>query len=209
MKAIILVDIQNDFCPGGSLAVPEGDLIIPIANNLIPCFQHVIATKDWHPVDHQSFASQHPNQQIGDLINLHGLPQTLWPEHCIQGTAGSDFHPNLNTSAITHITHKGTDPTIDSYSAFFDNGKRKQTDLHEYLQSHNIKDLYILGLATDYCVKSTVLDALSLGYNTHVIGDGIRGVNLKPNDSQQAIQDMTKSGAICIKSSQLIQSFSQ
>ena len=136
MRALILIDIQNDFCPDGSLAVPQGDRIVPIANNLIPQFQHVIASKDWHPANHQSFASQHPNRQIGDLIDLNGLPQILWPDHCIQNTQGSNFHPGLNTAAISHITCKGTAPTIDSYSAFFDNGKRKATDLHNYLQKH-------------------------------------------------------------------------
>jgi len=197
-QALLLVDLQNDFCAGGSLAVPEGSLTVSVANQLIALFQSqgspIIATQDWHPADHGSFASVQstlPFQQG----TLAGLAQTWWPDHCIQQSRGAEFHPELNITAVSHITHKGCQQEIDSYSAFFDNGHRHNTGLDEWLRQHHVSSLVIMGLATDYCVKYTVLDALTLGYQVTVVTDGCRGVNLQPSDSEQALQEMAQAGA--------------
>lgn len=194
MRALVLVDIQNDFLPGGALAVPEGDAVIPVANALMPKFELVIATQDWHPPDHASFAANHPGRAVGEVIDLGGLPQVLWPVHCVQETAGADFAPDLDRSHISEIIRKGTDPAIDSYSGFFDNGHRKATGLASLLKSRKVTDLCILGLATDYCVKFTAIDARRLNFNVHLVADGCRGVNLKPDDSAKAIEEMQRAG---------------
>jgi len=203
MDALILVDLQNDFLPGGALAVPEGDQVIKVANRLIPKFDLVIATQDYHPANHQSFASQHFGKETGEVIQLEDLEQILWPDHCIEGTAGAEFASNLLTEQINQIVPKGTDPRIDSYSGFYDNGHRQVTGLHDLLQSHNIRKLFIMGLATDYCVKYTVLDALQLRYEVHLIQDGCRGVNLSEGDVIKAIQQMQTAGAAIINSDEI------
>lgn len=203
MIALILVDLQNDFCPGGALAVPEGDAVIPIANLLAPRFSLVVATQDQHPADHLSFASSHVGKKPYDVIDLDGLPQVLWPPHCVQGTSGADFHPELDRSRITHVVPKGTDPRIDSYSGFYDNGKRKATGLGDYLQQRRVKHLYVLGLATDYCVKATVLDAVRLGFEVTLIEDGCRGVGLAPADIPNALEEMRSAGVHLVRSSAL------
>ncbi|CNF09613.1 bifunctional nicotinamidase/pyrazinamidase [Yersinia bercovieri] len=196
--ALLLIDLQNDFCPGGALAVTEGDRVIAVANQAInACLQQqiaVIASQDWHPADHRSFAIN-SNAVPGTIGDLNGLSQVWWPVHCVQHTPGADWHPQLQQKAITATFRKGQDPDVDSYSAFFDNGQRSKTALDDWLQQQGIERLYIMGLATDYCVKYSVLDALSLGYQTTVISDGCRGVNLQPQDSQQAFDVMSKAGA--------------
>jgi len=196
--ALLLIDLQNDFCPQGALAVSEGDRVIPIALDAIKQAQQksvpVIATQDWHPAQHGSFASQ-SGGKIGEMGELAGLEQIWWPDHCVQGSEGAEFHPLLNAAHFDHIVHKGTDATIDSYSAFFDNGRRASTELHSWLQRHQIDTLYMMGLATDYCVKYSVMDALHLGYRVVVITDGCRGVNIKPEDSKIALQQMQTLGA--------------
>lgn len=200
MRALLLVDIQNDFVPGGALAVPDGDQVVRVANRLIPRFELVVATKDWHPVDHGSFASQHPGHKIGDTIDLNGLQQTLWPDHCIQNTTGAGFVEELDMDPIDRVFFKGTDSDIDSYSGFFDNGRRKATGLGDFLQERGVADAFVMGLATDYCVKFTVLDAIELGFQVHLIEDGCRGVDLTAGDSEQAIQEMRKAGARVVRS---------
>lgn len=196
-RALILVDIQYDFCPGGALAVPKGNEVVEIANLVVDKkWDRVIATQDWHPAEHQSFASNHPGKQPYEGIDLHGLPQVLWPAHCIQGTRGSEFHDNLDVERVHKVIQKGTDPKVDSYSGFLDNGGRNDTGLDAYLKSQGITDVYVMGLATDYCVKFTALDALKLGYRTFLIQDGCRGVNINPDDSAQAIADMVDAGVI-------------
>ncbi|MGL5169289.1 bifunctional nicotinamidase/pyrazinamidase [Edwardsiella tarda] len=196
--ALLLIDLQNDFCPQGALAVPRGDEVIPVALQAVELAQRdgvpVIATQDWHPADHGSFASQ-SGGQIGALGELNGLPQVWWPDHCIQNTIGAAFHPMLRDTAFDFVVHKGSDATIDSYSAFFDNGQRAATALHGWLQQHGITHLWLLGLATDYCVKFSVLDALRLGYAVTVIQDGCRGVDLAPGDSERALAEMQAAGA--------------
>ncbi len=198
MKALILVDLQNDFCPGGALAVNEGDRIIPLINDLQKNFELIVATQDWHPKDHGSFARNH-NKKPGEKIILNGLEQILWPDHCVQGTLGSELVGNLNQERIDKIFPKGTDKGIDSYSGFFDNGHRKATGLGDYLRKKEVTDVYIVGLATDYCVKFTALDSVQLGFRTFVIENACRGVELNPGDVQQAIQEMKKRGVQVIK----------
>ncbi|GKV92719.1 bifunctional nicotinamidase/pyrazinamidase [Pectobacterium aroidearum] len=197
-KALLLVDLQNDFCPGGALAVDEGDRVIAVANRAIEACMAagvtVIATQDWHPENHGCFAVN-ANTKIGEIGELNGWPQIWWPIHCVQGTTGADFHPALNQSAIQWIIQKGTQPEIDSYSAFFDNGHRVKTELDDWLHANHITHLTILGLATDYCVKFSVWDAIALGYHTEVLVDGCRGLNLSPDDSESALREMAQRGA--------------
>lgn len=199
-KALILVDLQNDFMPKGRLAVPQGNAVIPIANALQPHFEYIIATQDWHPKNHGSFAVNHTGKSVGDRITLAGLPQILWPVHCVQGTEGAELVADLKQERLTKIFQKGSDPTIDSYSGFFDNGHRKSTGLGDYLKKQAISELYIMGLALDYCVKYTVLDACQLGFKTFLIEDGCRAVNLNPEDGAIAIKEMQAAGATVIQS---------
>ena len=203
-KALVLVDLQNDFIPGGSLAVREGDAVIPVANNVQKKkWDLIVATQDWHPKDHGSFASNHRGKHPGDVIELGGLPQVLWPDHCVQGSRGAEFHPVLDRSRVTRVFRKGTDKEIDSYSTFFDNAHRKSTGLGEWLKEQKITDVYLLGLATDYCVKYSALDAVHLGFKTHVVIDGCRGVELNPGDTKSAIDEMQKAGVEIITSGDL------
>jgi nicotinamidase/pyrazinamidase len=203
MNALIIVDVQNDFIPGGALAVSEGDLIVPICNQLMNSFELVVATQDWHPKNHGSFASNHPGRSVGEMIDLNGLPQVLWPDHCVQNTPGAMFAPGLNVEKFARVVQKGTDPEIDSYSGFFDNGHRKATGLAEYLASQKVTDVYVCGLATDYCVKFTALDAYQLRLKVHLIRDASRGVNLKPGDVDRAVEEMRQTGVEVLQSSQV------
>jgi nicotinamidase/pyrazinamidase len=193
MKALILVDIQNDFVPGGALAVPKGDEVVAVANRLMPHFDLVVATQDWHPKGHGSFASTH-GRAMGELIDLNGLPQVLWPDHCVQGSGGADFVPGLDVAGIHEVIRKGSDPGIDSYSGFFDNGQRKAPGLESYLRSRGVDEVYAMGLATDYSVKATAMDAVRLGFKTYLILDGCRGVNLHPGDVEKAVEEMKAAG---------------
>src|SRR5215469_12308716 len=190
MKALILVDIQNDFLPGGALAVPNGDEVIPVINRLQAAFPLVVATQDWHPANHGSFAANHPGKKPYEQIDLNGLPQTLWPVHCVQGTTGAELAPGLERGRITKIFQKGRNPGIDSYSGFFDNGHRRATGLAKWLKGKGVTEVYVCGLATDYCVKFTALDAIGESFKTHLIEDASRGVNLKPDDVQNAVMEM-------------------
>jgi nicotinamidase/pyrazinamidase len=194
VKALILVDIQNDFCPGGALAVAEGDHIIPIVNRLMPRFDLVVATQDWHPEDHGSFASRHDGKNPGDMHELAGLPQVMWPDHCVQGSDGAEFHPHLDTKRIEAVFRKGTDKTIDSYSGFYDNAQRRSTGLLGYLKEKGVSEVYVVGLATDYCVKFTAIDARNGGFETTLVEDAARGVNLNPGDVERAIAEMKAAG---------------
>jgi len=204
LKALIVVDVQNDFVPGGALAVPEGDKIVPLCNRLAKSFDLVVATQDWHPPNHASFAASHPGHKVGDVIDLQGLRQILWPVHCVQNTPGADFVPGLDTSRFDRAFQKGTDPQIDSYSGFFDNGHRKTTGLGDYLKSKNVSDIYVCGLATDYCVKLTALDGRSLGLNVVLVQDTCRGVNLVEGDDVRAIEEMRRAGVCIVNSSQVL-----
>lgn len=194
MKVLIVVDVQNDFVPGGALPVPRGHEVVDVANRLMPRFDLVVATQDWHPANHGSFASQHPGRTAGEVIDLDGLPQVLWPDHCVQGTPGADFVPGLDVRRIDRVFHKGTDPAVDSYSGFFDNGHRRATGLADYLNERGATHLYIMGLATDYCVKYTALDARALGFRACLIEDGCRGIDLNEGDIARAIEEMRAVG---------------
>lgn len=204
MKALLIVDVQNDFIPGGTLAVPGGDAIIPVINSLQYKFELVVATRDWHPANHGSFASNHPGRQAGEVINLNELDQILWPDHCIQGSPGAELSARLNQTLIQRVFFKGSDPEVDSYSAFFDNGHRKDTGLHQFLRKNKVATLYVTGLAADVCVYFTVKDALELGYETILITDATKGVNLHANDTKKAFEDMKKRGARLMTSKEFI-----
>lgn len=206
MNALVLVDLQNDFLPGGALAVPHGDAVIPIANRLQPLFPLVVATQDWHPANHKSFAANHPGGKPGDLITLGGLPQVLWPVHCVQATPGAALSAALDRSRLARVVPKGTDSEIDSYSGFFDNGQKKATGLGDYLRGQGVTDVYLLGLATDYCVKATALDSVRLGFRTHLVLDGCRGVDLQPGDSEAAMAEMRAHAVSVIESTELLKS---
>lgn len=203
MKALILVDIQYDFCPGGKLAVPLGDEIIPIANRLQKAFDLIVATQDWHPRGHGSFASTH-GKPVYAVIDIHGSPQTLWPDHCVQDTHGAELMAALEKSRITRIFQKGTDPQIDSYSGFLDADHRNATGLADFLREHHVTRVYIAGLATDYCVRYTALDAVKLGFEAYVVADACRGVNLQPEDSEAAMREMKTAGVKIIRSSAIL-----
>ena len=207
--ALILVDLQVDFMPTGMLPVAEADRVIPIANRLMPLYGTVVATQDWHPADHGSFAANHPWRKPGQVIDLHGLPQVLWPIHCVQNTWGAEFVEELRRDGITEVFQKGTDPTIDSYSGFYDNGHRKSTGLAEWLRERGIEEVHVLGVATDYCVKFTVLDALKEGFTTVLIEDACRGVNLQPSDVDNAVTEMREAGARVMQSNDLLSAAEQ
>ena len=192
MNALICVDIQNDFAKGGALAVPDGDDVALVANAVEADL--VVATQDWHPQDHGSFAANHAGKQEGDVVELGGLEQILWPVHCVQASRGAEFLDTLDASRLDAVFRKGTDPTIDSYSGFFDNGKRKATGLHDYLNERGVTRVLVLGLATDYCVKFTALDAVALGFETVLIEAGCRGVELAPGDIERALDAMRAAG---------------
>lgn len=200
MQALILVDIQNDFLPGGALAVPAGDEVVAVVNRLMACFPLIVATQDWHPADHGSFASQHPGRQAGDVVQLQGIPQILWPDHCVQGTPGAEFAPGFGVERVQRIFHKGVDRDIDSYSGFYDNQRLRSTGLGEFLRERGATEIAIAGLATDYCVKFSALDAIQLGFRVRVIEDGCRGVDLRPGDSALALQEVQAAGAQLINS---------
>ena len=195
MRALLLVDLQNDFMPGGALAVKEGDLVVPVANELVPHYPLVVATQDWHPANHESFAANHPTGSVGDVVDLHGLPQVLWPTHCVQLSPGAEFHSDLDRAAIERVFQKGMDPTVDSYSGFQDNGGRRTTGLADYLRARGVSEVHVLGLATDYCVRFTVLDALAEGFRVTLVEDGCRGVELNYGDVAGAVASVQAAGA--------------
>lgn len=196
MKALIIVDVQNDFLPGGALAVPEGDKVIPVINDLSQDFDLVFTTQDWHPANHCSFAASHPGKKIGDRILIDGLEQILWPVHCVQNTYGAELAAGLHPKVISGGVHisKGIDERVDSYSGFFENQRKRATGLGELLRRHGADDLTIVGLATDYCVKATVLDARDLGFSVTVYESACRAVNLAPDDGAKALTAMREAG---------------
>jgi len=194
--ALILVDIQKDFLPGGAFAIPNGDVILPVINQLASLpFDNILASKDWHPQNHVSFAINH-NKSVGEKIIHEYVEQILWPVHCVQESPGAEFAEGSFTTKILKSFLKGTDTNIDSYSTFFDNQHKKSTGLSEYLKKRGINELYIAGLATDYCVKYSVLDAINLGFDVFVVKDACHGIDLHSKDSEKALAQMVDSGAI-------------
>ncbi len=201
MKVLVLIDVQNDFMPGGALAVPKGDEIVPLINKLQEKFDLVIATQDWHPTGHASFASSHEGKMEFEVIKLDGLDQVMWPEHCIQNTQGAEFHPDLKTSRIEAIFRKGTNKKIDSYSGFYDNAHLKSTGLSGYLKEKKVEELYFAGLAAEYCVYFSIIDALGEGFRSILIEDATRALN---NDEfEKARIDILRKGGKVIKSTEL------
>ncbi|MBC6489761.1 bifunctional nicotinamidase/pyrazinamidase [Flavihumibacter stibioxidans] len=201
MKALILVDIQNDFLPGGSLAVPEGDAIIPLTNQLQEYFDLVIATQDWHPANHKSFASNHSGKKPYDVIDLHGIQQILWPDHCVQGSSGADFPKSLEMNKAEIILRKGTDPEIDTYGAFYDNGHLKSTGLAGYLREKNVQEIYLTGLAGDICVYYSALDGLAENFTTFFVEDATRPLSME--EYIRTMKIYTAKGGKLIRSSDI------
>ena len=194
VKALLIVDVQNDFIPGGALAVPQGDEVVPVINRLQSEFDLVLATKDWHPAGHCSFASSHRGYKAGDRAELEIGSQLLWPDHCVQGTKGAEFAIGLETKKIQKTFEKGVDRNIDSYSGMYDNGNQRETGLRTHLATKVVNEVHIVGLATDYTVKYTALDCKRAGFEVVVILAGCRAVNLKPGDDAQAIKEMKAAG---------------
>ena len=177
MDALMLVDIQNDFLPGGALAVPRGDEIIATANRLQERFGLVVATQDWHPAGHASFASSHPGKNVYDAVMIDGVEQILWPDHCVQGSRGAELARAFNTNRVEAIFRKGTDPGIDSYSAFYDNARRKSTGLEGYLKWRKVDRVFLAGLAADFCVSYSIMDALAMGFGAVLVKDATRAIS--------------------------------
>jgi nicotinamidase/pyrazinamidase len=194
-SALIVIDMQNDFCPGGALAVPEGDSIVPGVNALMAQFPAVILTQDWHPAGHSSFASSQDGKAPFDMVDMPYGPQVLWPDHCVQGSRGAAFHEGLDTDRADLIIRKGYNPAIDSYSAFFENDHATPTGLHGYLQTRGIDDLTMVGLATDFCVNFSGVDAAKLGYRVTVRQDLVRGIDLD-GSLDAALAGMREAGVV-------------
>lgn len=203
MKALLVIDMQNDFMPWGALPTAGADTLIPLINELMEKFPIVVATKDWHPKGHISFAANHRGKKEGETILFNGMEQILWPVHCVQDSDGAAFATGLNTDNFDRIFFKGTDLELDSYSAFFDNAHLKDTGLSNYFKKRKIEDLYFTGVATDYCVLFSVLDALELGFKATLIRDACMPINLHPDDEKKAIDQMLKKGAKVIFSSEV------
>lgn len=199
MKVLLAIDIQNDFCPGGQLGVPEGDRIIPVVNRLSEQFDHMILTQDWHPADHSSFASSHAGKEPYETIQMPYGDQVLWPDHCVQNSDGAAFHPELDTERAEVIIRKGFRRDVDSYSAFFENDQKTQTGLAGYLRERGFTDIYVCGLATDFCVRWSVLDGRNEGFRMHVVEDGVKGIDLD-GSVDQAWREMKEVGAEVIRS---------
>ncbi|MGL3213954.1 bifunctional nicotinamidase/pyrazinamidase [Bradyrhizobium sp. BR 1433] len=174
----LVIDVQNDFCPGGALAVADGDAVVPVVNRLAGRFDHVVLTQDWHPAGHSSFATSHPGATPFSAIAMPYGPQTLWPDHCIQGSAGAAFHPDLAIDQAELVIRKGFRAAIDSYSAFFENDRKTPTGLAGYLRERGLRRIVMAGLATDYCVQYSALDARRLGFETAVVLAGCRAIDL-------------------------------
>ena len=192
-SALIIVDVQNDFCPGGALPVPEGNAVVPVINGISPKFDKVVATQDWHPENHVSFAKNHGREPY-EVIVLGNTEQVLWPEHCVQGSPGADLHPDLDLRPVDLIIRKGSDPRIDSYSAFLENDQVTETGLHAYLRGLRIEDVYLCGLATDYCVCFSALDARTFGFNTYFLLDATRGIDVPEGNIRKCLRDMKSRG---------------
>ena len=192
MKALVIIDVQNDFLINGSLEVSGSNDVIEPINEIIKNYELVVGTKDWHPLNHVSFASNHPGKKIGDVIKVDDLDQVLWPVHCVQKSKGSDFPETLNYEKINKVFCKGINSQIDSYSGFYDNAKIRSTGLSDYLKAKNVKSIDFVGLVTEYCIKFSVLDSINENFKTRVILKGIKGINR--NESNKALNEMRSKG---------------
>jgi len=204
MNALLLIDLQNDFLPGGAVPVAHGDAVLPLANQLQGAFKLVAATQDWHPANHKSFASNHPGRKPGDTALLKKTPQLLWPAHCVQNSRGAELSPGLMLSRVNKVFRKGTDAEFDGYSAFFDHGHHHATGLHEFLQDKRVTEVYVMGMGTELCVQATALDAVALGFRAFVIEDACRGFNFKPDDAKAAIEELRLAGVTVLQSRDLL-----
>jgi len=203
-RALLVIDVQNDFCPGGSLAVERGDEVVPVINALMPGFPLVVATQDWHPPGHVSFASSHRGHKPLDVVQADGIQQVLWPDHCVQGSRGADLHPTLDSRWIGLMLRKGMRRGLDSYSAFFENDRRRDTGLQHYLKGLNVREVVVCGLATDYCVLSSAMDARRLGFHVTLVSDACRGVDLPSGSVAAALKTMEEAGVRLMESSRLL-----
>ena len=194
VRALIVIDVQNDFLPGGTLGVREGDAVVAPINAAMNDYALVVASQDWHPREHGSFAANHRGRAPGETIELDGLSQILWPVHCVQGTVGAAFAPGLDVERFDRIFRKGIDPLVDSYSAVFDNGQRHATGLAEFLRDRGVREVAVCGIATDYCVKFTALDLRAEGFAVTLLADGCRGVERSPGDVARALEAMAAAG---------------
>jgi nicotinamidase/pyrazinamidase len=201
--ALVIVDLQNDFCRGGTLAVPGGDEVVGPINAIAPRFDHVVLTQDWHPRGHVSFASAWPGRAVYDSVEAEGIPQVLWPDHCVRGSRGAALHPALEPELGSIVIRKGLRPRLDSYSCFFENDRSTATGLDGWLRSLRIAELYFAGLATDFCVQYSVLDAIRLGYEVKVVEDAVRGVDQPAGSAARALATMRGAGATFVRSEEL------
>lgn len=196
MEALIVVDVQNDFCPGGALPVPQGDEVVPVINQLATQFPLVVASQDWHPQDHVSFASNHPGKKPLETVEVAGQLQVLWPDHCVQGSWGAQFHPHLDTRPFRMIVRKGTDRQVDSYSAFRDNRKDATTGLAGFLRELGVTSVAVVGLATDYCVQATALDAVAFGFAARILLPACRAVGAPPGRWEEVLAALRQGGVV-------------
>lgn len=202
--ALIIVDVQNDFCPGGALAVAEGDQVVPVINRISGGYDVVVATRDWHPTGHVSFASTHEGHEVGEAITVDGLEQVLWPDHCVQDTRGADFHPDLDLRPINLIIHKGTRRALDSYSGFLETDRKTATGLEAYLRGLDVSEVTVCGLAFDYCVYFTAWDAAESGFKTSVVTDATRGIDQPEGTMERASEEMRSRGIRLVTSAELV-----
>ncbi len=198
MKALLIVDVQNDFCPGGALGVKDGDVVVPFINGIRDDWPFTVFTQDWHPADHTSFASNNPGTKPGDIIRMGPTDQVMWPDHCVQGSSGARFHPALDVRPEDPVIRKGELKTVDSYSAFLDVDGRHETGMRALLLDKGVRDITIVGLATDYCVKFSALDALRFGFRVTVLRQGCRPVNLYPGDGEAALREIAAAGGLVL-----------
>jgi len=192
--ALLVVDVQNDFCPGGALEVPEGDEVVPVINRISSLFPLVIATQDWHPEEHISFASRHPDSTPFSVMRIKDMQQVLWPDHCVAGTKGADFHPDLDLKPVRFVIRKGADRDMDSYSAFLENDHKTSTGLAGLLRELGVKRIFVTGLATDYCVRATAIDGREAGFQVTVIETACRPVDQPPGSLKSALAEMRERG---------------
>ncbi len=202
-RALIIVDVQNDFCPGGALAVEQGDRIIPVINQVAPRFDVVVATRDWHPADHVSFASSHEGKEEGETVQVGDLEQVLWPDHCVQDTAGARLHASLDLRPVNLILHKGTRRELDSYSGFLETDHRTSTGLAGYLRELGVSQVTVCGLATDYCVLFTALDSVDAGFSTRLLTDATRAIDVPEGNLEKAKTRMKEAGITFLESAGL------
>jgi nicotinamidase/pyrazinamidase len=202
-RVLLVIDVQNDFCPGGALAVAGGDAVVPVINRLMPFFPRVVATQDWHPWNHVSFASSHIGKKPLDVVDVGGIQQVLWPDHCVQGTPGAQLHPALEGGRIQLVLRKGLREKLDSYSAFFENDHTTDTGLRFYLEGLRAGEIFVCGLATDYCVLASAMDARRLGFSVTLVRDACRGVDFPKGSVAKALATMEEAGVRVVESAAL------